>query len=143
VLALGIKKIFDVGPRSFAMPRDIAGVPVISKGVLAPQAVSELLREVRFGFIAYPVDVIGKSGVFAAYAAHGVVPIVLSEETRLGSLDGLQPMQHFVDGLRLGRALDAGDLTSIQSQLSCWYTSHALRVQAGFIAKLLMPIHVN
>ena len=28
----------------------------------------ELLQHARFRFVAYPVDVLGKSGVFAAYA---------------------------------------------------------------------------
>src|SRR5262249_9713854 len=87
ISALGMKKVFDVGPRWSAMPRTLAGAPVISKGVLPQGAVSELLQRARFGFIAYPRDVIGKSGVFAAYAAHGVVPIVLSDKQ--GIFDGL------------------------------------------------------
>src|SRR5262249_21374532 len=66
----------------------------------ARAAVSELLERTRFGFIAYPLDFIGKSSVFAAYSAHGVVPIVLSDKH--GAFDGLQPVRHFLDGLRLG-----------------------------------------
>jgi hypothetical protein len=94
--------------------------------------VSELLQRTRFGFVAYPPDYIGKSGVFAAYAAHGVVPIVLSE--KLGAFDGLQPGRHFLDGLRLGTSADARDLASIQRKLFTWYTSHSLKVQADFLA---------
>ena len=103
IAALGIEKIFDIGPRFSSVPHTLAGVPVISKGVLPQGAVSELLQRARFGFVAYPLDFIGKSGVFAAYAAHGVVPIVLSE--REGAFDGLQPARHFLDGLRLGTVL--------------------------------------
>src|SRR5262249_16653815 len=67
ISALGIETIFDVGPRLSPMPRTLAGVPVISKGVLPQRAVSELLQHARFGFIAYRLDLIGKSGCFAAY----------------------------------------------------------------------------
>jgi hypothetical protein len=82
ISALGIEKILDVGPRFSSMPRTFAGAPVISKGVLPQGAVSELLQRARFGFVAYPLDFIGKSGIFAAYAAHGVIPIVLSDKQR-------------------------------------------------------------
>jgi hypothetical protein len=130
VSALGIEKIFDVGPRFSSMPRTLAGTPVISKGVLPQDAVSDLLQRARFGLVAYPLDLIGKSGVFAAYAAHGVVPIVLSDKQ--GAFDGLQPARHFLDGLRLGKG--AEDLASIQRKLFTWYTSHSLKVQAEFLA---------
>ena len=112
ISALGIEKIFDIGPRLFPMPQKaLAGAAIISKGVLPQRTVSELLQNARFGFVAYPLDFIGKSGVFAAYASHGVVPIVLSEKQ--GIYDGLQPSRHFLDGLRFGTSVDADDLASI------------------------------
>jgi len=132
ISALGIEKILDVGPRLSSMPRTLTGAPVISKGVLPRGAVSELLQRARFGFVAYPVDCIGKSGVFAAYAAHGVVPIVLSEKS--GAFDGLQPGRHFLDGLRLGTSAGAQNLASLQRKLFTWYTSHSLKVQVDFLA---------
>jgi hypothetical protein len=131
ISALGIEQIFDVGPRLFSTPRTLAGVPVISKGALPQRAVSELLHYARFGFLAYPLDFVGKSGVFAAYAAHGVVPIVLSD--RQGAFDGLQPSRHFLDGFRLGTGVGAEDLASIQCKLFTWYTSHSVKVQAEFL----------
>jgi hypothetical protein len=137
VAALGIEKIFDVGPRFSSVPRTLAGAPVISKGVLPQAAVSELLQRARFGFVAYPLDFIGKSGVFAAYAAHGVVPIVLSQKQ--GAFDGLQPSQHLLDGLRLGTRVDAEHLASIQGKLFSWYTSHSLKVQADLVVNSISP----
>jgi hypothetical protein len=131
ISALGIEKIFDVGPRLSAMPHTLADAPVVSKGVLPQGAVSELLQSAKFGFVAYPLDFIAKSGVFAAYAAHGVVPIVLSRKQ--GAFDGLQPARHFLDGLRLEAGADAQDLASIQRELFSWYTSHSLKVQADFL----------
>jgi len=138
ISALGIEKIFDVGPRLSAMPRTLAGAPVISKGVLPQGAVSELLQRARFGFVAYPLDFIGKSGVFAAYAAHGVVPIVLSDKQ--GVFDGLQPARHFLDGLRLATGTGAQDLASIQRELFSWYTSHSLKVQADVLVNSISAL---
>jgi hypothetical protein len=135
VLAVGLKQIVDIGPRFKPVPRMLAGVPVISKGILPEPAVSELLQQTRFGFVAYPLDFIGKSGVFAAYAAHGVVPIVLSDKQ--GSFDGLQPARHFLDGLRLGAAADAKELASIQCALWKWYASHCLNAQAELVANFI------
>jgi hypothetical protein len=131
VVMLGIEKIFDVGPRFSPVPCTMAGAPVISKGVLTDGAVSELLQRARFGLIAYPLDFIGKSGVFAAYAAHGVVPIVLSDKQ--GAFDGLQPARHFLDGLRLGTVASAEALASMQSKLFTWYVSHSVKIQADHI----------
>jgi hypothetical protein len=135
VAAMGIEKIFDVGPRFSPVPRTVAGVPVISKGVLPQGAVSELFQRARFGFIAYPLDFIGKSGVFAAYAAHGVIPIVLSDKQ--GAFDGLQSARHFLDGLRLGMFAGTPDLTLVQRNLFSWYTSHSLKVQAESLLKVI------
>jgi hypothetical protein len=141
ISALGIEKIFDIGPRFSATPHTLAGAPVISKGALPQGAVSELLQRARFGFVAYPLDFIGKSGVFAAYAAHGVVPIVLSD-TR-GAFDGLHPDRHFLDGLRLGTGAGAEDLASIQRKLFAWYTSHSVKVQAEFLANSIRALRCN
>jgi hypothetical protein len=136
VSGLGIENIFDIGPGCSSVPHNLAGVPVISKGVLLPHAVSDLLQHARFGFVAYPLDFIGKSGVFVAYAAHGVIPIVFSEKQ--GSYDGLHPGRHFVDGLRLEADVGAHDLASIRRELFAWYTFHSLKVQADVIAKSIM-----
>jgi hypothetical protein len=135
VSTLEVEKIIDIGPRLSSMPGTLAGIPVISKGVLPQRAVSDLLQQARFGFVAYPVDVIGKSGVFAAYAAHGVVPIVLSEQTRLVSYDGVRPGQHFFDGRHLAERVGADHLSSIQSELFKWYASHSSRAHAEFLAR--------
>ena len=60
-----------------------------------------------------------------------MVPIVFSEEQ--GAFDGLQPSQHFIDGLRLDTGASTQDLASIQRKLFTWYTAHSLTVQADFL----------
>ena len=70
---------------------------------------------------------------FAAYAAHGVVPIVLSDKSRQDSFDGLRPAEHFLDGLSLATAVGVDDLASIQCKLLTWYTPHCVKAQAEFL----------
>lgn len=50
-------------------------VPCVQLGFLPSHAASEILRQSRFGAFYYPPRDVGKSGVFAAYAAHGLVSI--------------------------------------------------------------------
>jgi hypothetical protein len=135
---LGIKQIVDVGPRARSVQPAVGGVPIASKGTLPQEVVSELLQRVRFGFVAYPVCAIAKSGVFAAYAAHGVIPVVFSDEREVS--DGLEPGRHFLDGLRLEGVATAKALRSVQSELRSWYVPHCLRVQAESIQKYIMNI---
>ena len=131
VILLRVERIIDIGPRLSQSPTELAGIPVIPKGALSHNVVSDLLKHARFGFAGYPFHGIGKSGVFAAYAAHGVVPIVLSEN--LGHFNGVEPGLHCLDGLRLNTDVDQDDLAYIQAELYSWYASHSARVQAGFL----------
>jgi hypothetical protein len=135
LIQLGIRRVVDVGPRLSPLPRKLAGIPLISKGVLPEIAVSEVLRLARFGLIAYPLHVICKSGVFAAYAAHGIVPIVFSD--RRGQFDGLQAGQHFLDGLRLEGAIGIHDLAGIQRQLFKWYEDHSAQAHARCLERMI------
>lgn len=72
---LEVREILDIGA-STAVPDAIAGIPVRTLGLLPQPEVSRLLRTSRFGFLSYPPHLLDKSGVFAAYTAHGVCPIV-------------------------------------------------------------------
>lgn len=48
-------------------------------GRIETTQVNELLSDAMFGLLACPVEFVAKSGVFAAYCAHGVTPVLLSE----------------------------------------------------------------
>jgi hypothetical protein len=135
VRIMGIKKIVDIGPRVGSPPASLADVPVVVKGALPPLAISELLQDARFGFVAYPFHVIGKSGVFAAYAAHGTIPVVFPD--RRGHFDGLEAGRHFIDGPRIAAAIEASALGLIQLELFSWYASHSLQVQACALQRVI------
>jgi len=67
-----LDEVLDIGPPGAAPRTTIA---VSERGLLAPDEVSRLLLQSRFGAFNTPWGVATKSGVLAAYAAHGVVPV--------------------------------------------------------------------
>src|SRR2546430_3749215 len=89
------------------------------------------MQRARAGFTSYPVHCLGKSGVFAAYAAQGLLPIVV----RTGEND---------DGLVLGRTMAAAsrmphelsleDMAQIAAGAHAWYRPHNVRETASCYA---------
>jgi hypothetical protein len=134
IATIRVEKIVDIGPRSLSAPKSFAGLPIISKGALPAAEVSNILRNARFGFVAYPFEVLAKSSVFAAYAAHGTIPIVLADKR--GSFDGLEVGQHFLDGPKLNATPDTECLAAVQRQLLDWYRTHSLQLQARYLRAL-------
>lgn len=130
---LGIDEIVDIGARSTAVPGQIGGVRVNAMGHLLPAQASRVLASARAGFLDYPSDYLGKSTVFAAYAAHGLVPVVSwrrgEEET------GLQVGVNYWIPRSGGSA--PGDFAAIARQARAWYADHRLEIQAREYARLL------
>ncbi len=124
-----IRLVVDIGPDVTLAPNAIGGVRVERCGVLSPAEVREKLGAARFGLIVYPPDELGKSGVVAAYAANGVIPIVFQlngDASRSfdapGVLDGSVPPMDCSD-----EALDRS-----QAAIVGWYSEHALEKQVAF-----------
>jgi Glycosyltransferase Family 4 len=119
----GIEAILDIGPPLDRRATDGLALPVTRWGYLEPSAASELILSARFGLLDYPLQLAAKSGIFAAYAAHGLVPLLRSAAG--GRADGLQ---HGVNLVRAGEPLpglpDAAEGLSAMARL--WYLDHAL-----------------
>lgn len=132
---LGITRICDVGPTSGTIPEITEGIDIDVKGVLSPKELSELLLKSRCGLLVdYPSSILGKSTVFAAYAAHGVVPILEAEYW--GDADGLCRGQHFV---MLGdvQSIDRERETQISVAVQRWYSDHNVTALGALIARLV------
>jgi hypothetical protein len=109
-------------------------------GALPPAQVSAILRSVRYGLIEYPGAYLSKSGVFAAYAAHGLA-VVNGNPTPAG-VDGLcADVQYLSGGREL--ALDIDDARRVAGQLHAWYQGHTLARQARAWARELQPGNVG
>jgi hypothetical protein len=126
LIRLGISELVEVGDG----PSQCVGRVALSTrhlGRLSALSLSALLRASRFGLLEYPARYLGKSGVFAAYAAHGCVALNLSR--RRGDADGLRAGTHYLD---LGRTdgRESGALKQTSRCLARWYGGHSLALQA-------------
>jgi len=96
---------------------------VILHGRLTQLDISKLMEKAMFGFLAYPISVISKSGVFAAFCAHGVCPILISDT--YVTTDGLVPGKHYLKAIPSDMEGD-----QLASRVGCetwsWYQSHRL-----------------
>jgi hypothetical protein len=100
--------------------------PVQQTGFLETEQVSELLSQSRFGYAFFGPQLLGKSGIFAAFAAHGVIPLVPVSDVTLP--DGLIAGLHFLRPCDDSNALD---LETVQSGLLQWYRQHDLTTTAA------------
>lgn len=135
---LGIERVLEVGPAG-PTPMQSTGLDFQHLGRLHEAELSALLLGVRFGLIDYPSVHLGKSGVFAGYAAHGCV--VLNTADHGPDADGLQAGRHYLSLHRLARGGPGCgpdmNLQDLSEQLRAWYAPHSAALQAQALARLL------
>jgi hypothetical protein len=127
--ALKIASIADVGPGQVA-PSHIAGIPVQSMGVLPAHEIEALLHGSLAGFISYPPDFLGKSTIFAAYCALGLVPVDAwpgDGATRPEAPPCWRP----------AISSPPADWQSLADRAHAWYCDHALDRHTSTYAALL------
>lgn len=125
----------DIGPdhTDAALLRRLRDAGVRLHGLLDADAAGALLSTAMFGALSYPAAFVGKSGVFAAYCAHGACPVLLSDDR--ASLDDLAANIHYLTDLP--RAEDLQCISgSIGRQAWSWYRPHALSAHAAAILRL-------
>lgn len=104
---------------------------VVLHGRLDEESARELMADAMFGLLAYPVDYVAKSSVFAAYCAHGVCPILISPA--YGEADGLVAGGHYLPGIPIAEAMP--DVASIGQAAWRWYQNHDLQHHVDLIKK--------
>lgn len=119
--ALGVAEVLDVGP-VLPVPAEVAGVPVRKLGVLSNGEVSGLLLGAAAGFLAYPPDFLPKSTIFAAYCAHGVLPVCAWDR---------HPSR------RVPYWTGEGDPAASADAARGWYSDHSLARQAARFREML------
>lgn len=118
---LGIKSILDIGPGG-DIPATLHGLPVKVCGPLPAREIREKLSEARVGLVDYPMHVITKSSIVAAYFAHGL--LVVNTSSSFSDLDDLVEGKHFANPARLlGKDFHA---EAIAQEGHRWYCAHDL-----------------
>ena len=130
--SLDVTEIIEIGPG--ITPKPDIGIFWRTEGCLSPSEISHRMRDAVAGFLSYPTHCLGKSGILAAYAAHGLVPILPARCLKKNS-DGLVPGEHFVVAEQLTK--DHGSIAQVQSAIFNWYGGHRIERQGNEMARLI------
>jgi hypothetical protein len=130
---LKIEEIIDIGSPTQLSLSAIAGVPVIEMGQLPPPKVSEILSHSLAGFFDYIPGYLAKSTIFAAYCAHGLLPI--SDRYNPSDSDGIELGKHYWVPEEPATGLE--ELQAIADNAHAWYQDHQLSVQCQIFAEQL------
>jgi hypothetical protein len=132
---LGIKDLVDIG-RHFTFDEGSfarAGIAVKRLGYLDAAEIGRELLQCRVGLIHYPLSFVAKSSTFAAYAAHGVVPVVRADDFQ--SADGVEIGRNTIAFPIRGHSAQVDvPLSLMSTDIHRWYqrgrsTNHAYAVQ--------------
>lgn len=134
---LGITEIYDIGPPVEIPEYNDAKIKLVKMGFLAQTEISKLLLTSFAGCLDYfrcPGG-LGKSGVFSAYCAHGLVPI-LTEYDASEADDIYVNKNYLVLDSKLG-SLSAAQLQAVADKAHQWYQGHALpKIAAIFCSSI-------
>ena len=126
---LQIERVIDIGKPISVRPA--LAVPYVEAGVLPAREASALMLGSVSGFFTYPVLHLGKSTIFAAYCAHGMVPSTIPENRLFGDR-GLQPSLQFLISDDQ-RSHDENGLAKLATAAHIWYRQHRLTMHASEI----------
>lgn len=123
---LNIQEIVDIGPPINLAISNINNIPIVTLGQQSAKEVSEILRDSWVGFFNYPLDFLTRSTIFAAYCAHGVIPVGTNYYAWGKEQDALEINQHYwlADNHTEKLTLEAGQI--IANQAHTWYQNHNL-----------------
>jgi hypothetical protein len=134
---LEIEEICDIGPPLHLKLSEIKKVPLVEMGEKSAQEISNIMLDSLAG-IAYSTDnrMLSKSGVYATYCAHGVVPIIT--QAKSSQADGLEAGTHFVFAGSQAKSLDIESLQAIADQAHRWYKNHSQSKNVELFASQLL-----
>ncbi len=107
---------------------------VVQHGRMDDHEIMNLMGNALFGLLTYPVEYVAKSGVFAAYCAHGVCPVLIWE--RYGEADGLTAAQHYLPGIS-DNPVSPAKVAAVSEAARSWYQSHSIGAHAATLLRLV------
>ncbi len=130
---LHISKLTTIGARELDL--DCPGIAVERCSTVSRADASELLSRSRVGVLDYFDGYLGKSGIFAAYSSHGLLPLLLAPNN--SEADGLASGRDYLVASQLTSSLSMSAGQQIADYAVAWYDSHNLaRTAAAFAASL-------
>jgi hypothetical protein len=134
----GVQEIIDIGAPLGPFRTPDLGCATRSTGILSAPAVSKELARCGAGVVWYSPADLGKSGVYAAYCAHGLAPLVAGRWKRYEySGDGLEEGKHFLYLDRVASWSNSQLVKGVAEEAHDRYRGHDVSRHAAYIAKLL------
>lgn len=134
---LGIEEIWDIGPPIALDLPEIGQIPIIKMGQRSDSEISEIMLSSLGGlFNYYHANRLAKSGIFAAYCAHGLLPI--SDRLYPYAVDGIKFGENYwIPDLQHRMAEPIEELQVIADHAFTWYQKHRLSIQAKIFFEFL------
>lgn len=128
---LKVRQIVDIGATSGLAPAQVPGVEFREAGLLAVDELSRLLSGSRYGLLlGYPAAYLAKSGIYAAYCAHGLLTFLADERPAVE--DDLAPDRDFFS---IESPPAEGRLAAISEAMRVRYAAHDSTAHAARIAE--------
>lgn len=132
--ALGIQEICDIGTSQNLDPNSFEPISFKEMGFQPAETVRRILLESMAGLIDYsrfPGD-LGKSSVFAAFCAHGLMPICTQYNP--SEPDGVFVDKQYVTAGNHLSNWSAQQCQGVANQARAWYCQHSLDINAKLFA---------
>lgn len=134
--ALQIEEISDIGLPTGLTLSSIGHCPLREWGVLPAAQVSAQMQGAIAGFLSYVTPAyLAKSTIFAAYAAHGLAPLLGAQAGQPS--DGLQPGRHYWLAGAGAATLTPAKAAALAQAAQAWYQTHSLAVYARTVVDCL------
>jgi hypothetical protein len=134
---LAIEKILDIGPPLDTDIYKLIEVPIEVLGECSSEVISDILLNSWVGFLNYSTDPITKSGVFATYCAHGLVPIV--HDAEIASTDKLISGNTYWNiDLQPVDSFSLHECPDIAENAHQWYQQHNLKRHSEVFYELIL-----
>ena len=139
---LKIKEVVDIGAATGLALSSVNGVPIMEMGKQSASVISTILANSLAGFLDYTPDFLAKSTIFAAYCAHGMLPVNTCCTTL--QVDGIESEKHYwIPDEQATELPNIAEVQVIADNAYTWYQSHNLPVQAQIFANLLTAMKVT
>lgn len=134
---LEIEEVWDIGLSTGLTLSTVNKVPVVEFGQRSASEISHFLLNSLVGFFDYNPDYLAKSTIFAAYCAHGMLPV--SDRRSTLSADNIAVGKHYwVPDAQTKNLPELSELQAIADHAYAWYQTHNLNIQSKTFAELLI-----
>ncbi|MEQ8994947.1 MAG: glycosyltransferase family 1 protein [Coleofasciculus sp. B1-GNL1-01] len=130
---LEVEEIWDIGQPTGLALSPVNNLTIVEKGQQPAKQISCILLNSAAGLLDNNPNFLAKSTIFAAYCAHGVLPIICRGSAL--PTDGIELGKHYwVVDHRERELPNKIDLQQITNNAYSWYQTHNLSLQANIYA---------